>query len=263
MGAPNINRCDSHDLAGSTVSRHYYLKGASSMSIYSNLQPYFYISEHIPTGKKYAGAKWGKNANKDTFLTEVGYTTSSKLVNDIISKEGLSAFHIVCILTEEDIGDVYAFETSFLRENDCGNSLEWLNQHNNENVHGYWYGSDRLDAVMINRYGKTNPMQIEEFREKAKNTRLEKYGDENFNNPAKNKNTRLVKYGNDTIRIKVGDVPPVNWTRGMHTGNKNEHSKNTKWYNNGTESKQFKLNCEIPVGWCMGMVKKVNKHEPV
>ena len=55
------------------------------------------------------------------------------------------------------------------------------------------------DYFIINgqKYGKgiiTN-FQLESFKEKSKQTKLEKYGDENFSNPEKCKKTKLERYG--------------------------------------------------------------------
>lgn len=48
------------------------------MTIYADGRiPYFYIIEHKETKIKYAGAKWGKDANPDTFM-------SSKVVSVLL-----------------------------------------------------------------------------------------------------------------------------------------------------------------------------------
>ena len=46
--------------------------------------PYFYIIQHITSGKYYAGVKYAENSNPDTFLQPNGYQTSSKIIQNII-----------------------------------------------------------------------------------------------------------------------------------------------------------------------------------
>ena len=47
------------------------------------------------------------------------------------------------------------------------------------------------------KYGVKNPYQLEKVKEKMKKTKLERYGDENFNNLEKCKKTKLKKYGSE------------------------------------------------------------------
>jgi len=94
--------------------------------------PYFYIIQHIPSRKLYAGSKWIKGSHPDTFMTTGGYTTSSKDVNSLIEKDGLDSFQILILLTEEECKcHVYVFETQFLTENNICIRNNWLNKHNN------------------------------------------------------------------------------------------------------------------------------------
>lgn len=101
--------------------------------------PYFYIIEHIKSGKRYAGAKWAKNSNPDTFLKENGYKTSSKIIKNIIQNEGITAFSIVDIITEDELkipfgwANVFEYESWFLSVNECHTSENWFNRALNVN----------------------------------------------------------------------------------------------------------------------------------
>lgn len=53
----------------------------------------------------------------------------------------------------------------------------------------------RTIATNIERYGVANPTQLKEIYEKIENTKLQKYGNKNFNNRDKAKQTCLEKYG--------------------------------------------------------------------
>jgi hypothetical protein len=51
--------------------------------------------------------------------------------------------------------------------------------------------------TLLKNYGIINIFQKEEIKQKIKETKLKKYGNENFNNSIKNKQTKLKKYGNE------------------------------------------------------------------
>lgn len=53
------------------------------------------------------------------------------------------------------------------------------------------------------KFGVENVFVLRQMKEKAKKTKLEKYGDENYNNMDKNKQTMLDKYGVDNGRYLV------------------------------------------------------------
>jgi hypothetical protein len=145
----------------------------SSNSIYPHV-PYFYVIEHVASGKKYAGSRWAKGCNPAEFMTEGGYCTSSASIRKIIEEEGLSAFAVVEIKTIDEIGNVYDYETKFLTENDCAKSDLWLNKHNNTKVPSY--GSEEFKALMLANHGVENSFQSEEVQEKSRQTMLAKYG---------------------------------------------------------------------------------------
>lgn len=80
------------------------------MNIY---QPYFYIIQNICTGVYYVGSKYGKGANPETFMTENGYQTSSKLVKNIILEFGLKIFILRKIRKFSTAEEAYKYETIF------------------------------------------------------------------------------------------------------------------------------------------------------
>lgn len=169
----------------------------SSTSIYPHV-PYFYIIEHTPSGKRYGGAKWGKDANPNTFMIEGGYTTSSNIVNDLIKKDGLESFTTKIIITEFGTNmSAYEYETMFLQTNDIADNNNWLNGHNNS--HFISHGTDEFKNIMLKLYGVEYAMQHPTSREKAKITSLERYGVEYAMQSQKIKdkhiNTILEKYG--------------------------------------------------------------------
>lgn len=55
--------------------------------------------------------------------------------------------------------------------------------------------SQRREETCLEKYGTKSVFEADGFKEKAKKSKLEKYGDENFNNKDKRKKTCLEKYG--------------------------------------------------------------------
>ena len=97
-----------------------------------NHTPYFYIIKHKPSGKQYAGCKYAADANPENFMTQRGYKTSSAHIKKLIKEDGLDSFEIIKILTEVECGkNVFDYESDFLVENECAQSSDWLNRHNN------------------------------------------------------------------------------------------------------------------------------------
>jgi hypothetical protein len=142
----------------------------SSKPIYPHV-PYFYVIEHVTSGKKYAGCRYAKGCNPVEFMQHGGYYTSSSTVKQIIDEEGLKSFKIIEIKT--DIGDVYEYETKFLVENDCAASEQWLNQHNNI---GMALGTEEFKAAMFTKHGVENSMHSEECKRKHRQTMLKNHG---------------------------------------------------------------------------------------
>lgn len=148
----------------------------SSTSIYQH-NPYFYIIKHIPSRKLYGGAKWGNDANPDTFMTPTGYQTSSNTIKKLIEKDGLNSFKTVMIIPESEcFMSVYEYETVFLQSNDIANNDKWLNRHNNDGYFDIMFDSEDFKSYMYMRYGVENCMQSEEIRLKSQKTLFANYG---------------------------------------------------------------------------------------
>lgn len=133
--------------------------------------PYFYIIKHVPSGKLYAGSKFGKDSDPTNFMTEDGYKTSSSRVAKLIEETGLSSFEIVTLMTEDQCGvTAYDYETRFLKENDISADDNWLNLHNNDSKflpHNHPKVKDR----MLEKYGVLHCTQNEEILHKCLSSR--------------------------------------------------------------------------------------------
>lgn len=172
------------------------------MSIYS---PYFYIIQHTPSGKFYAGCKFAKDANPETFLKPNGYLTSSKIIQSLIERDGLESFVVISILLESEIGNVYEFETNFLLENNIAQDSNWFNCHNNILSP---FGSKEFEDMMLKMHGVTHNMKLKKFVGKVQSTNLERYGVSCAMNTPENIKQRIeickLKYGtaNNFDKIK-------------------------------------------------------------
>ncbi len=176
-------------------------------------RPYFYIIEHISSNKKYAGSRWAKNCSPEEFMKPGGYTTSSNKINDIIKQEGLSSFNIVSLI---EMNDPYEYETNFLCDNDCSNSNEWFNSHNNTRPPPY--GSEKFKALMMQKYGVTHNTSIGEVKAKMISSALQTYKE----NPEmlKNRGKKIAEArrkngttGIGTTRIYTNNGITGNWKR--------------------------------------------------
>jgi hypothetical protein len=93
------------------------------------MKPYFYIIQHKPTGKLYAGSQYGKNSHFKNLL--VTYFTSSKSVNELMIKDGVESFDIIIV---EERPDAREYEQKYLMEkySNLGRSVfmsEYLNRN--------------------------------------------------------------------------------------------------------------------------------------
>jgi len=159
--------------------------------------PYFYIIEHKATGKKYAGSRWAKGCSPNEFMKDGGYCTSSPIVKALIKEEGLDAF---IVLTIEEMDAPYTFETTFLNDNNCAKSDEWLNTHNNVGASfGTEHFKEKSKQTFKDKLGVSNPSQHEVIKEKKRKTLLENFGvSQTMDSPELKQrmiNSNLKKYG--------------------------------------------------------------------
>ena len=189
-----------------------------SISIYI---PYFYIIQHLNSGRYYAGVKYGIGSNPNQLLKANGYQTSSNIIKQIILEEGIEAFIIRKIKLFETGEAALAYESRFLRRVNAAFNDSFLNRSNNSfgtlNVdyektkqtclkkYGYEYVLQSVEIrekgkkTLLENYGVENPSQSPELQEKMKQTFLERYGTENpFQSEEvkeRIKQTMLEKYG--------------------------------------------------------------------
>ena len=158
--------------------------------------PYFYVIQHLATGKYYAGSRTAKDAHPSEFLVVGGYTTSSKIINLLIEEEGLQSFAVRRLQTFTDAQSAFDYETRFLRKVNAQANPRFFNSHNNK-LHNA--GSEGYKNAMLKQYGVEHPMHDERIKQKQQRTNAEKYGStcplRNSVVSEKAKQTMVSKYG--------------------------------------------------------------------
>lgn len=163
------------------------------MNIYNQTVPYFYIIRNKETGTMYAGSKWAEGCHPDTFMIPEGYCTSSPTINYIIEESGLDVFEILRIDTYCDGLHVHDYETIFLQTNNCSNSDNWYNGHNNQGKMSW--NTPAYKKLMILKYGVDHNSKIPEIKEKKRTKQLDRSEEEKHIIKNKTKQTNLEKYG--------------------------------------------------------------------
>jgi hypothetical protein len=120
------------------------------MSIYmGDTAPYFYIIQDTYNGMYYVGAKWSLDANKNKFMIDGGYITSSKIIKEIVKKDGVGRFIIRKLKIFSTAEDAYNYETRFLKRVDAKNNIKFYNGHNNDGGYkGFIYVLDEDGKLM-------------------------------------------------------------------------------------------------------------------
>jgi hypothetical protein len=93
--------------------------------------PFFYIIQHTPSGKYYAGyCSKQSHCNSTKFMTEMGYQTSSKGVKTIILNETISSFSIIRIRHFSYPNEAMVYERLFLLKVKARSNPIFINKSN-------------------------------------------------------------------------------------------------------------------------------------
>ena len=92
--------------------------------------PYFYIIKHKITETYYAGCKINKCADSSNLMTLNGYKTTSKIIKEIIKKDGLESFEILKIKHFKTADEALSYETKFLKKVNAAENSKFFNLHN-------------------------------------------------------------------------------------------------------------------------------------
>lgn len=158
------------------------------MSIY---RPFFYVIQDIRNGMYYAGSKYGKDANPEKFMTEIGYHTTSKTIKKIISEYGLELFIIRKIKLFTGARKTVKYEKRFLEKVNARKNPRFYNGHNNDGI----MDIGKMQEISMILYGVDHNWKSPEVRKKIKETMISKYGDKSYVRTEKSRTENLIKHG--------------------------------------------------------------------
>lgn len=160
--------------------------------------PYFYIIQHVKSGKYYAGVRHGKGCDPNELLKVTGYKTSSRYVHALIEEDGLSSFVINRIRTFRTIDEAISYEQRFLTKVNAMNNDTFINMSNGGSVSHETLLHGMLRAHGVDNYSKTpefnekykatcqanwgvdHYLQTDEFKEKLKRDSQERWGSDSY-----------------------------------------------------------------------------------
>jgi hypothetical protein len=178
------------------------------------MKPYFYIIQHIASGKYYAGCKINSSADSDTFMTESGYQTTSKVVHKIIKSEGLSAFKIRKIKHFTSSSETLSYENRFLLRVNAAKNSNFLNRHNGGKCF-YNKGGYRLSSSTKQKMKKPKSTETREKMKQALSNRSKDVYEKMINT----RRSSGAQWISDEQRVKMKEHNAMYWNE----ENKNKH----------------------------------------
>jgi len=101
------------------------------MTIYytaTDRTPFTYVITHLPSGKRYYGARYKKGCVPDDLWKS--YFTSSDTIQDLIKQDGTTSFSFEIRQIFNSIAHCLAWECKVLHKINAKDSPDWLNKHN-------------------------------------------------------------------------------------------------------------------------------------
>jgi hypothetical protein len=211
--------------------------------------PYTYSVTHKTSGIHYYGSRYCKGCSPDDFFKT--YFTSSKIIQDLIKREGIDSFtfkirkkfktHLLCT----------AHESRFLKRVDAKNNPKFFNRQNEALYTNSGFALITNGSITI-RWPKEKAMpQGFIIGTNRKNITSSVKGRKWIHNPI-TKETRMIKPEESIPEGFLPNRPPEYFT---------EHSKKMKskqimYITNGIDSKFINKNEPIPDGWRKGRTFK-------
>jgi hypothetical protein len=135
--------------------------------------PYFYIIKHNPTEKYYAGCKINSFADSSNLMTKSGYKTTSKIIKELIKKDGLGVYKILKIKHFKTPEQALYYESKFLQKVNAAENTRFFNKHNGGknfvNKGGY-----KLSETTKNKMRKPKSKETIEKQNKEKKIEVKK-----------------------------------------------------------------------------------------
>jgi hypothetical protein len=121
------------------------------MSIYtaSDRTPFTYVITHIPTGKRYYGARYSIHCKPEDLWSK--YFTSSQAVHNLIKEYGKQSFNINIRKVFTSVSKCRDWESRFLYKINARFNPEWINAHNGGSN---FYNIDKASDITKQRMSK-------------------------------------------------------------------------------------------------------------
>jgi hypothetical protein len=143
---------------------------------------------------------WWNNKKFDNFLEEIINETKNIETDNITQR----IYHIINDIKEIPLCKHCGINHPRFKQFKSGYfdycSIQCVTQSEERNSkisrnHDYVADQEKIKKTNLKKYGVENYYESDDFKEKSKKIKLERYGDQYFNNVEKNKETCLEKYG--------------------------------------------------------------------
>lgn len=221
---------------------------------------YSSYTRNIKNGGYYGCSKCSNEKAKTTCLDIYGvkHATQSKIIMDKTKKTNQERWGVDWVVQNEDVKqkiedtniERYGVKSYLQTKDSRDKMLEYFDEHMDE-------VQKKREETNIERYGFSTPLQSEIIKDKIKETKIERYNDEFFNNRELYKETCLNVFGFDnpmknieiqqklktTLVERYGVEYPAQYPeffeKMLKNGYKINQYKNTELYYQGTYEKDF------------------------
>jgi hypothetical protein len=215
--------------------------------------PYFYIIRHKPTQKYYAGCKINSSADSSNLMTESGYKTTSKIIKDLIKKDGLNSFEVLKIKHFKTPEETLSYESRFLIKVNAAENPMFFNQHNGGknfvNKGGYNLSEATKNKMKKPKSEETIQKQKEALKKRSKESWKKMVETRKRNNPVWHdeemrkilsiKNN--IRWSNDDNRKKQSEIMKEFYKKNpVSQETRNKHRQLNKGENNSMFGKKHK-----------------------
>jgi hypothetical protein len=209
------------------------------------MNPYYYLIRHKPSGKLYAGSQYGKNSDPNN-LWET-YFTSSKLVKELIEKDGVDSFEIEYIDCRTDARE---YEQKYL--------MTMYEKYGRENFLDRFLNRNLSPGILlteeiINKANKkrkiSNSLSAKKLLEKGKHNFQHCVNPSTLEHNRKKSSERMQGNNYGSLRQMTNELKE----KLAEKSKGNTNVRGTKWWTNGIINKRSK---ECPGnGFILGTTK--------
>lgn len=220
--------------------------------------PYVYWIQHIPSMMLYHGRKYEESTcDSSTFMTKSGYQTSSIHIKELIERDVLESFRVLCIRHFATAQEVIDYEKKFLVKIDAKNHPRYINKSNGGAPQGP-HLEETKKKLSIAKKGKPlsdkhkanmRKPKSEKHKENMRGHKISNVTREKLSNASKDK-PKSLEHRNKLCEAWKRRLPTSDITREKLR----ENNKGCRHWNNGVISK-FCKECPEGDNWVHGMLK--------